>query len=351
MARSNSLPDEDELIEAVEAARREVKYIVTDFSVELVVGKFAEKAKHEGDIYIPEYQRNLAWTEEQQSYFIESLLLRFPVPPVFFYDVDGKLEIVDGSQRLRSLVNFHSDNLELTGLEKIDALNGLKFSQLPKTIKRRFNNTPVRSFVLEQSTDETTRVDLFRRLNTSGKRLTDAEIRKGAFKGRFLDLVIESAKTNQFKQITPRIGGNVDEESERQELTTRFFVYLRNYCDFTHDVRRFLDEKTQQYNIKARPIDLQKMDNIFVKTCYFLLQYHPTAFYRTPRANRLPRVRFEAVAVGTALAIETGKPLRPASLRAALDAPAFAELVSSAGTNSAPKLRNRIEYVRDALTK
>ncbi|TJV47613.1 MAG: DUF262 domain-containing protein, partial [Mesorhizobium sp.] len=100
------LADPDEVAAIVDDVRREARYVVTDFSVELVVSKFRDEAETEGDIYVPEYQRSLAWNEEQSSYFIESLILRVPVPPVFLYDVEGRLEIVDGSQRIRSLVRY-----------------------------------------------------------------------------------------------------------------------------------------------------------------------------------------------------------------------------------------------------
>jgi hypothetical protein len=125
------LGDADEVAQTVEDARREVRYVITDFSFELVTSKFKEKAEAEGDIYVPEYQRKLAWTEDKQSYFIESLILRVPVPPVFFYDVDGRLEIVDGSQRMRTIVGFARDGFALSGLEKLDVLNGFRFSDWP----------------------------------------------------------------------------------------------------------------------------------------------------------------------------------------------------------------------------
>jgi hypothetical protein len=210
------LANPHEVSEVVENARREVRYIVTDFSAELVVSKFREHAETEGDIYVPEYQRSLAWSQAQQSYFIESLILRIPVPPVFFYDVEGRLEIVDGSQRIRCLVSFAHDDLQLVGLEKLDILNGFRFRDLPQTIQRRFNNTPIRSFVLEQGTDESTRIDLFRRLNTSGKKLADAEIRKGVYKGPFLDLVVASAQSDVFLDLTPSIGGKISPTAERR---------------------------------------------------------------------------------------------------------------------------------------
>src|SRR5437762_3286155 len=113
-----ALADPEEVAAVVDAVRREARYVVTDFSVEQVLSKFREHAENEGDIYVPEYQRSLAWSNEQSSYFIESLLLRVPVPPIFLYDVDGRLEIVDGSQRIRSLVRFASGQLVLEGLEK-----------------------------------------------------------------------------------------------------------------------------------------------------------------------------------------------------------------------------------------
>jgi hypothetical protein len=162
------LADVDEVSTVVEGARREIRYVITDFSIELVVQKFREKAPAEGDIYVPEYQRNLAWNEEKQSYFIESLILRVPVPPIFFYERQGRLEIVDGSQRIRSIVSFAHDGFALEGLEKIDILNGFQFSDLPLEIQRRLNNTPVRSFVLDEGTDAGTRIDLFRQ-ETSGR--------------------------------------------------------------------------------------------------------------------------------------------------------------------------------------
>src|ERR1700688_2180548 len=234
-------PSEDEIVAVIEAARRDVRYLVTDYPVELLVSKFKEEPQQEGDIYIPEYQRKLRWTDQAQSYFIESVILRIPVPPIFFYDVKGRLEIVDGSQRVRTLARFVNDDFALGELEKLDILSGLKYSQLPSTIQKRLFNTPIRSFVLDEGTDESTRIELFRRLNTTGKTLHDAEIRKGAFRGKFLDLIVECAATPLFKSLSPRISRSADPESERQELVTRFFVYSDHYTEFKHDVRRFLD--------------------------------------------------------------------------------------------------------------
>src|SRR5450755_111074 len=71
--------DDDEIDKIVEEARRDTRYVVTDYPVELIVQKFSDKAEDEGDIYIPDYQRTLRWPDKSQAYFIESIILRVPV--------------------------------------------------------------------------------------------------------------------------------------------------------------------------------------------------------------------------------------------------------------------------------
>lgn len=340
--------DPAEVASIVDDVRSEVRYVVTDFSVELIAAKFKEDAEAEGDIYVPSYQRSLAWSNEQASYFIESLILRVPVPPIFLYDVEGRLEIVDGSQRIRSLIRFLNDDFALSGLEKLDVLNGYRFSNLPPAVQRRLHNTPVRSFVMDQSIDQSTRLELFRRLNTSGQRLQDAEIRKGAYQGPFLDLVIESAGSQLFKELTPHMGGKVDPRSERQELVVRFYIYSEAYYEFSHDVRKFLDLKTAEFNKKMSADKINVLKVEFERTMTFIKKNYPHGFYKSETGRRVPRVRFEAVAVGTNLALREKPSLKFKDARW-LITKEFETLVRTDASNSAPKLRGRIEYIRDSL--
>lgn len=342
------LADPNEVAEIVESARREVRYITTDFSYELVVSKFREEAESEGDIFVPPYQRKLSWTEDKQSYFIESLILRIPIPPIFLYDVQGKLEIVDGSQRVRTIVSFAKNGFSLGGLEKLDILNGFKFEKLPDVVQRRLNNTPIRSYILDQGTDESTRVDLFRRLNTSGKLLQDAEIRKGAYRGPFLDLVVDCAKSDLFNRVTPQISGRNDPDSERQELVTRFFVYCERYTDFRHDVRKFLDASMIEFNKSMTAAEGTRMRREFERAMSFIFENYPRGFYRREKSRLVPRVRFEAVAVGTALALRENSNIAVHNTDW-LHSKDFQELVRTDASNSGPKLRSRIEFVRDQL--
>lgn len=342
--------DSAEVVRAIEDARREVKYFATDYPVETFVRRFRAEPQEEGDIYIPDYQRIMQWDDDRKSYFIESLILRIPVPPVFFYEVDGHLEIVDGSQRIRTLVEFFGNEFKLDKLEKLDIINGYRYEDLPTVIKKRLQNTAIRTFVLEQGTDQSTRVELFRRINTSPKPLTEAEIRIGAYRGPFLDLVMHCANRETFVRLAPGEGtrGNKNKESERQELVTRFFIYLEYAGEFTHDVRRFLDAHFKRLNQTLTVQDVQEKSEEFDRVMVFIAEHMPHAFFRMERTRQVPRVRFEAVSVGSALALRTGEPLHVDDL-SWLSGDEFLKIVRTDASNSGPKLRARIGFVRDRL--
>lgn len=225
---------------------------------------------------------------------------------------------------------------------------GMSFSNLPEAVQKRFLNTTIRSFVLDEGVDTSTRVEMFRRLNTTGKRLHDAEIRKGAYQGPFLDLILECAESETFKALTPRISRASDPNSERQELVTEFFVYADHYTDFRHDVQRFLDRHLIQGNESLSEAELSRMKDEFSTTMNFVRENYPHAFYRTDKAGQLPRVRFEAVAVGTCLALRQEPNLVVGDARW-LRGEEINKLVRTDASNSGPRLRTRIEYVRDKL--
>jgi hypothetical protein len=185
-------------------------------------------------------------------------------------------------------------------------------------------------------------------LNTTGKKLHDAELRKGAYQGRFLSLILECADSGLFKKLTPRISRAADPKSERQELVTRFFVYSDHYNDFRHDVQKFLDGHLIEGNQDLTNADIRRMSGEFYRVMEFIEANYPYAFYRTDKAAVLPRVRFEAVAVGTCLALRANPELNAGETEW-LRGEDINKLVRTDASNSGPRLRARIEFVRDKL--
>src|ERR1700733_15181001 len=118
---------------------KDVRYIIREYPVEVAVQKYLKgRNKDENEIYVPDYQRDLIWPEKHKSRFIESLLIGLPIPFLFVADVNddddpdknGRLEIVDGVQRLRTLSDFLANNLVLSNLTRLSSLNGFRFGDL-----------------------------------------------------------------------------------------------------------------------------------------------------------------------------------------------------------------------------
>src|ERR1700733_5110899 len=97
----------------------------------------------------PEYQRRRRWDRRKQSRLIESLLMNVPVPPIFLYETDlSRYEVMDGQQRLVSIVNFYQGELQLTKLKAWSDLNGFSYSDLPDRLKRGLDRRRISAVIL-----------------------------------------------------------------------------------------------------------------------------------------------------------------------------------------------------------
>lgn len=125
--------------QAVIAVSKQVKFNIAEYPVSMYVSRFKDDV---GDRYfVPEYQRNLAWNDEQKSLFIESLIVGLPIPFMFFYQTpEGRMEIVDGSQRMRAMRSFLKEGLRLRDLVLVPELNGFSFDDLPEDRRNKLED-------------------------------------------------------------------------------------------------------------------------------------------------------------------------------------------------------------------
>src|SRR2546428_5871405 len=125
----------------------------------------------------PQFQRRPVWTEEQSSYLIDTILNGLPFPEIYIRastSTEGRTtyEVVDGQQRIRSILEFAKNDLELSGEELSSRLIGKTFDDLSPQEKSAFWNYDVVTRELQDATDGDIR-DLFRRLNISAVNLND----------------------------------------------------------------------------------------------------------------------------------------------------------------------------------
>lgn len=345
---------------AVTSVARQVKFNVAEYPVSMYVGRFSNDTTDR--YFVPPYQRNLAWNDEQKSQFIESLLVGLPIPFMFFYQTaDGRMEIVDGSQRMRAMRAFIKEGLRLRDLILVPELNGFSFDDLPSDRKNKLEDITIRTIILDTETDAATRSEMFARINRMGTTANEAEIRRGSLPGPVTNLINNLAEDALFISMTPLTAKAVDQR-EREELITRFFAYLNKndtsegrFPGYKDRPKKFLYDYLKFANAEAEedPSIIQAMSDEFFRMLKFVQNSFPTGFRKSENANTIPRVRFEAIAVGSALALRLRPDINPSQdyISRCMRDSNFDRVVVSDGANVRSKLEGRIDLVMRILTE
>jgi hypothetical protein len=345
---------------------KDVRYIVREYPAEVVVSKYLKgKETNESEIYVPDYQRDLIWPQRNQSRFIESLLIGLPIPFLFVADVAaaedpenaGRLEIVDGVQRIRTLARFLTGDLALSGLERLTALNGFRFSDLHPSRQRRFKRATLRLIELTEGIAEDVRREMFDRINSGSVTLESVEVRRGMEPGPFLALTTELASDPLLHQLAP-VSEPLQKRFEYEELVTRFFAFLDRHLEYGKGpegkvVKDFLLTYVRETNtlLKAEGGEAKTsaMRQEWTRMLAFVKDHFPDGFRKHGPGRKVPRVRFEAISVGVGLALRENPtpPLQETSPW--LDGPDFRTWTTSDASNNRANLIGRVEYVRDKI--
>ena len=328
--------------EQIKTLRKEIDYTTRDYSIDFLVQKFRED-----EFYIPdEYQRQFIWDDDKKSLFIESVLLGLPIPLMFFSDTeDGRCEIIDGAQRTQSLEAFMSNDLELTNLKKLDSLVGIKYDDIPEYFKKKFDKTNIRVVVLSDETTLDIRQEIFTRINTSGVKANPIEVRRGQFmQTDFMRFIKECSEDDVFLKLCP-LSETLKKRYEGQELVLRFFAYLNNYKKFEHRVDQFIDDYVDS---NKDTFNRDKYLKEFKGMLDFVDKNFPYGFAKSQNAKSTPRVRFEAIAGGVALALRENEKLIVNNVDW-IESDEFRVHTTSHASNSPNRVTGRIEYVRDML--
>jgi hypothetical protein len=161
----------------------------------ITIADFYENYRLNKYNFTPPYQRLSVWTEEKQSFFIDSILKNFPVPPIFLHrHIDTatggtKYDIIDGKQRLTSIIRFIENEIpvssELDGGEFDEPeLAGAYFSDLGRPELLDFKARFWRYVMPIEYIDTISKpiVDnIFDRLNRNGEPLEGQELRNAKY--------------------------------------------------------------------------------------------------------------------------------------------------------------------------
>ncbi|MGN6422504.1 MAG: DUF262 domain-containing protein [Asticcacaulis sp.] len=216
----------------------------------------------------PEFQRLFRWNSSQKSKLIESILLGIPIPSIFVFEKDdGKWELIDGLQRISTILEFmgklknpdgglmppsileatkHLPSLHNTVWERSEKIIDLPLDEqvpLEKPFQLTIRRSRLSVEILKRPSNEQTKFELFQRLNAGGTQANAQELRNCIIlmvnKDYFRSIKI-LAEGEDFKSVI----SVTEDQIERQrhlELMTRFLVHTYIPYDGTLDVEEYID--------------------------------------------------------------------------------------------------------------
>jgi hypothetical protein len=204
----------------------------------------------------PDFQRSFVWTDlKRRSRLIESILLRIPLPVFYFSsDKQGRMQVVDGVQRLSVIKQFLNGEFKLTKLEYLKECNGLYFSTkiaptnskaLDPMYVRRILQTQVVVNIIDHTSPSKVKYDIFKRINTGGKPLNAQEIRNCIATPLTRSFLKKMVQLSSFKKVS--IGVNETRMMD-QELAMRFIGFYLLFelkhpkVSYRSSMDNFLDE-------------------------------------------------------------------------------------------------------------
>lgn len=136
----------------------------------------------------PGFQRQSVWKERDRAKLIESILRNYPLPAIFLYrrEEDGKLvyDVIDGKQRLESILMFMGamrGRYETRTQLSEDGVRERVDWQLLKRRRLQHRITGYELPVIEVDGDIGDIIDVFVRINSTGKALTRQEQRHAKY--------------------------------------------------------------------------------------------------------------------------------------------------------------------------
>jgi len=285
---------------------------------DLTLGELVRMAVAGELVRAPAYQRKFRWGHADESYLIESLFLGLPVPSIYVAsNPDGTWEVVDGLQRISTLIHFMSDSqkalqeigakapLRLTDLKKLSSFNEYTYAELPTPLRLHFSKRSIRVTALSDKSDPEIRFEVFERLNKGGVTLTAQEVRACIYRGAFAEMLRELADGEKFKSLL-KLQQARQNDGTREEVVLKFFAYLERANQFDGNVTEFLSsymkDSAQKFDIPAgRRLFQEVVDRIYEITKGPLLR---KGYGNTP-LNQL-----EAILVGAGRILIAGNKIR-----------------------------------------
>lgn len=179
----------------------------------------------------PPYQRHSVWTARERRYFLDTIFNGYPCPPVFLYKSISDTgvatyHVVDGKQRLETIINFANNKLALSTDIQNDALKGKRWKNIELEHRKQFWNYQFAVEMLDSVEDAVVK-EIFDRYNRTSKNLERQELRHAKHDGWFITTAEEEAKKDEWRKLGIATTANARRMRDVQFISELMMVVLR----------------------------------------------------------------------------------------------------------------------------
>jgi len=360
-----NIEDEDDFFSSI-SDYRDLSLSSSDWTVETLFGQMKK-----GNIDVsPEFQRRQVWDAKKQTAFIESLILGIPVPQIVIAQNKqerGKYIVLDGKQRLLSIMRFYDGDLRLGKPELLEELKGLTRGEMDDVYRDAIDNATIRAVRISGWNNESVLYTIFHRLNSGSVSLNTQELRFALMPGPFTRFA------SSFTDFDFEFARLFSESADGPDFRMRDIELLTRYCGIVHrpdlymgNLKEFLDQTTAWLNDLDSELTYQSYASDAVKAIslyrdvYGLIEASygekmaPFTLLQGGKKPRFNRAVFDALCfvaqdVNIRAAIASNKKNVATELGRVLSSPGFIE-ACSVSTKTKRSLIARIEIWSDALS-
>ncbi len=183
----------------------------------------------------PPYQRRSVWTLKDRKFFLDTVFRNYPCPTVFLHkeieNISGRMiyHVIDGKQRLETLILFFKNQLAIDKHHEDYRLAGKKWESIEKIgeLKEHFLNYALTVEFLD--TDNKYIInEIFDRLNRNSRKLERQELRHAKYDGWFISLSEKESDDPLWEHIGVITKAKMRRMKDVQCISELLIVLLKN---------------------------------------------------------------------------------------------------------------------------
>lgn len=225
----------------------------------------------------PEFQRDFVWKNPDQTRFIDSMIKQLPIPSLCFsYDAkQQKWLVIDGLQRISTILRFlRGDDWKLAKLDDIEpkianvSAAAIKNDINYKEYYKRIENSTIPITVLRCDYSNKKHLSylftIFHRLNSTGMKLNNQEIRNCIYSGTFNRLLKKLDQYSHWRKVNKMKNGE-SYRMQKEELILRFFSFYYKLNSYNGSLASFFNDFMEEQRF-APDDKINEMEKLFTST-------------------------------------------------------------------------------------